>query len=826
MNNKLLEYFNGDDLAASTWQNKYAFSGEETPDDMHKRMAREFAKLKNCSFSEDYIYSLFKDFKYVIPGGSIMASLGSYSTNSLSNCFVIDSPKDNYTSIMETRTHQIHLMKRRGGVGYDLSNLRPAGSPVNNAARTSTGMHSFMEVCSSITKEVAQGGRRGALMLSADIRHPDSLAFIEMKQDLTKVTGANVSVKVTDDFMEAVENDEDYLLRWPVDKVFYQEYPTTFEYGVLTSVKHADNTTTYVKRVKAKELWDKLIHCAHNTAEPGILFIDRIHNYSPDGNYEDAKAISTNPCGEIPLGPYDSCRLMHINFTSFVANPFTENAYIEYDSLYQICYDTMILADLLVDLEIEAVDRIIAKAEKVNDSVEANLWKMINKTAKKYRRTGVGFTGLSDAVAMLGYRFGSEESLKSIERIMHTKMKAELDATIDGARKYGAFPGYNELNEQDNDWFEFIKNKYPNQAILMKEYGRRNLSFSTVAPTGTVSIMAQISSGIEPVFMPYYMRRRKVFNDDSQVDFVDDVGEKFTEFTVVHPMLKKWVIQTEFNIPPYVNDVQGYIEKYWSVETWEEAFKASPWYGSTSPEIPWQERVAIQKVVQKYTTHAISSTVNLPETFTEERINGIYMTSWKEGLKGITVYRDNCRQGILNKVENKSSIVESNRQAVKRPKVLEADYHQVKSKGIQYIVLIGLLNNKPYEVFTFQPSTPVDIKPHKGKIIKVKKGQYSYDSEFIRIDDLQLSNENIEEKSCSLFTSMLLRHGANIKFIIKTVKKVNDNISSFSSAMCRILSKYTENEEIKGESCPQCGGKLIREAGCVKCLNCDYSKCL
>ena len=529
-------------MAASTWQNKYAFSGEKTPDDMHKRMAKEFARLKNCTLSEDYIYKLFKDFKYVIPGGSIMASLGSYSTNSLSNCFVIDSPKDNYTSIMETRTHQIHLMKRRGGVGYDLSNLRPAGSPVNNAARTSTGLHSFMEVCSSITKEVAQGGRRGALMLSADIRHPDSLAFIEMKQDLTKVTGANVSVKVPDDFMNAVEQDEDYLLRWPVDKVFYQEYPTTFEYGVLTSVKHADNTTTYVKRVKAKELWDKLIHCAHNTAEPGILFIDRIHNYSPDGNYEDAKAISTNPCGEIPLGPYDSCRLMHVNFASFIANPFTENAYIEYDSLYQICYDTMVLADLLVDLEIEAVDRIIAKAEKANDPVEANLWKMINKTAKKYRRTGVGFTGLADATAMLGYRFGSEESLKSIERIMHTKMKAELDATIDLAKHFGEFPGYNELREHGNEWYQFVEKTFPIQFAAMEKYGRRNLSFSTVAPTGTVSIMAQVSSGIEPVFMPYYMRRRKVSNSTDRVDFIDEVGEKFTEFAVMHPMFKKWMI--------------------------------------------------------------------------------------------------------------------------------------------------------------------------------------------------------------------------------------------------------------------------------------------
>lgn len=985
MNKELLEYFKGDELAASTWQNKYAlkhFDGvtetilEKTPDEMHKRMAEEFAKVLKDKYRKSDIEGLFADFRYVIPGGSVMASLGSNTVNSLSNCFVVGSPQDNYSSIMKTRTQQVHLMKRRGGVGYDLSNLRPAGSPVNNAARTSTGLHSFMEVCSSITKEVAQDGRRGALMLSTDIRHPDSLAFIEMKQDLTKVTGANVSVKVPDDFMKAVEADEDYILRYPVDTKISLDYYDGFEeYNKLYKNPYVNG---YIKRIRAKELWDKLIHCAWNTAEPGILFIDRIHNYSPDGGYEEAKAISTNPCftgdmelltnagnirldklvgvegllaynsdnklvdcvvqptkivnkyvilkfqnnngkisnikctsdhkfptyklpescfgeldfiedveaknlfgkyvrlnkwsklpglkyltcigielikediqvvydftlggdnhygwingvlahncGEIPLGPFDSCRLMHINFTSFVVEPFTKNAYIDLVDLYKVAYSTLILADSLVDLEIEAVDKIIAKAIKDKDDIEREVWEKINETSKKYRRVGVGFTGLADTIAMLGLRYGSDESLSVIESIMRMKMKAELRASVHLASSKGPFPGYHLELEKDTEWDKFVASEYPCIYEQMCQYGRRNLSFSTVAPTGSVSIMAQVSSGIEPVFMPYYMRRRKVSNDTDRVDFVDNNGEKFTEFIVVHPMFKKWVIQTEFNIPPHVKDVEKYINDNWSIENWKEAFEVSPWYGSTSPEIPWNERVKIQEVVQKYTTHAISSTVNLPETVTPEEINNIYMNAWKYGLKGITVYRDNCRQGILNNIDtlNKPKS-EEGRQAAKRPKVLEADYYQVKSKGVSYIVLVGLLNNKPYEVFTFQPTMPVDIKPHKGKIIKIKKGQYAYDSEFIKIDNLHLSTTNIEERSCSLYTSMLLRHGANINFIIKTAKKVNENISSFSSAMCRVLAKYTENEEIKGEKCPQCGGKLIRESGCVKCLDCDYSKCL
>lgn len=843
MTKELLPYFNNDELAASTWLNKYAkknngIVSENTPDDMHRRLAKEFFRIDNFyattpfanrykelshygkirkSLTEESIYELFKNFLHVIPGGSVMASLGTGSLTSLSNCFVIASPKDSYTSIMKARTEQIHLMKRRGGVGYDLSNLRPAGTPVSNAAGSATGPSSFMEVCSDITKEVAQGGRRGALMLSLHMRHPDSLSFIEMKQDLTKVTGANISVKVPDDFMRAVEQDSDYLLRWPVHKEFIQEYPTTFEYGVLTPVNHGDGTITYVKRVKARELWNKLIHCAWNTAEPGILFIDRMHNYSPDGVYPDAKAVSTNPCGEIPLGPYDSCRLIHLNLTSFIDDAFTSKASWNSELLYQIAYETTILADDLVILEMEAVDAIIDKALRDGDTEEEDLWLKIRDTAVKYRRVGIGFTGLADAIAKLLLSYGSEDSLTIINDMMSVIFLAELNATIDMALTRGRFPKYDKGLEADgNAWYQFVQNHFPDEYDRMMKWGRRNLSFSTVAPTGTVSIMAGVSSGIEPVFMPYYMRRRKVSNPNDRIDFVDQTGEKFTEFPVIHTTFMEWIKHTTSMTYEEIRAL--------SQTSLQKLFEESPWYGSTASEIDWDKRVFIQSTVQKYVTHAISSTVNMPEETTEEEVNAIYYNAWRAGLKGITVYRNNCRQGILN--AQKKTTEGTGRQALKRPKTLEADYYQVKSKGKQYIVLVGLLNNRPYEIFTFEPLKPVNIEPHKGVITKERKGHYSFNSQFINISDLQLSTSNIEEKACTLYASMLLRHGAKISFIIKTSKKVNENITSFSSAMCRVLAKYVEKGEVTGEVCPECGGKLIREGGCDKCLDCSYSKCL
>lgn len=833
-----LEYFKGDELAASTWRNKYAAEKEQTPDDTHRRLAREFArvesdyhwkasnrmKLSNYGYQrpnldEEAIYQLFKDFKYIIPGGSVMSGAGTGQLVSLSNCFVIGSPKDSYAEIMKTRSQQAQLMKRRGGVGYDLSELRPRGAKVNNAAKSSTGAASFMDVCSDITNEVAQNGRRGALMLSMSINHPDIEEFITKKQDLTKVTGANISVKVTDEFMQAVMEDKDYWLRYPVDcPNFEMLYSDNFEYNVLYSTDRG-----HIKKVRARELWSTLMHCAWNTAEPGIMFEGVMHNYSPDGVYPDFKMIGTNPCGEIPMGPFDSCRLIHINLSSYIINPFTDKAHIDEELLYMHSYEAMRLADDLVDLEIEAVDRIINAVKNDTDDTEFKLWSRIKETAIQGRRAGLGFTGLADAIAMLGLKYDSDEGIQKVEQLMKIMFKGQLDSNIDMAVERGKFPVCNTPVEFENVgyeggnlWYKKLAKDFPSECTRMLKYGRRNISWSTVAPTGTVSIMAGTSSGIEPVFMPFYQRKRKCMDSKDRVDYVDKVGEKYTLFTVVHPNLKRWAVTTLNYSEEEVND--------WSVGVWHEVWKESPYYGSTAPEIDWRQRVKLQGVVQKYITHSISSTVNLAKETTEEEIADIYIESWKQGLKGITIYRDGCREGVLTKVEKPTTITD--RQAPKRPKELEADAYLIKAKGEQFIILVGMLDGKPYEIFAFRPRNPISFKPHKGIITKVSKMHYSFTSEIFHIDNLELANENVEENAATLYSSMLLRHGVNIKYIVKTAKKVNDNISSFSSAMCRVLSKYIPNEEIKGEVCPDCGGTLVREGGCIHCKDCGYSKCL
>ena len=850
-----LEYFKGDELAASTWRNKYAAEGEQTPDDTHKRLAKEFARVESNynwksnidrAFSnlsnygyvrpqldEEAIYQLFKDFKYIIPGGSVMSGCGTGALVSLSNCFVIGSPKDSYAEIMKTRSQQAQLMKRRGGVGYDLSQLRPRGAKVNNAAKSSTGAASFMDVCSDITNEVAQNGRRGALMLSMSINHPDIEEFITKKQDLTKVTGANISVKVTDEFMQAVIKDKEYFLRYPVnlsDSLMRLYSLENYELNKLEEINRG-----FVKKVRARELWDTLMHCAWNTAEPGIMFEGAMHNYSPDGVYPDFKMVGTNPCGEIPMGPFDSCRLIHINLSSYIVDPFTDKAHIDEELLYMHSYEAMRLADDLVDLEIEAVDRIINTVKNDTDDTEFKLWSKIKETAIQGRRAGLGFTGLADAIAMLGLKYDSDEGISQVGQLMKVMFKGQLDSNIDMAIERGSFPAWDKHKELffegdevckltgempvydgHNEWYNFIYDNYPDQIVKMIRNGRRNISWSTVAPTGTVSIMAGTSSGIEPVFMPFYQRKRKCMSESDRVDYVDKVGEKYTLFTVVHPNLKRWAIETLNYSESEVNEC--------SLGVWKEVWKESPYYGSTAPEIDWRQRVKLQGVVQKYITHSISSTVNLAKETTEEEIADIYIEAWKQGLKGITIYRDGCREGVLTQVEKPKTI--EGRQAPKRPKVLEADYYQVKVKKEQFIVLVGLLEGKPYEVFAFRPLNPVNIPAHKGTITKVSKMHYSFDSEHINISNLELANTNIEENAATLYSSMLLRHGVDINYIIKTARKVNDNISSFSSAMCRILAKYIPNGEVKGEVCPDCGGTLVREGGCIHCKDCGYSKCL
>lgn len=854
-----LEYFKGDELAASTWRNKYAADREQTPDDTHRRLAREFArvesnyhwksdidrafsKVSNYGYSrpqldEEAIYQLFKDFKYIIPGGSVMSGCGTGALVSLSNCFVIGSPKDSYAEIMKTRSQQAQLMKRRGGVGYDLSQLRPRGAKVNNAARSSTGAASFMDVCSDITNEVAQNGRRGALMLSMSINHPDIEEFITKKQDLAKVTGANISVKVTDEFMQAVMEDKDYILRYPVDFTIPSDVTFDIPYnqvidfeGMEQEVRYYSDGSktrkpTYLKKVRARELWNTLMHCAWNTAEPGIMFEGAMHNYSPDGIYPDFKMVGTNPCGEIPMGPFDSCRLIHINLASYIVDPFTDKAHIDEELLYMHSYEAMRLADDLVDLEIEAVDRIINTVKNDTDDTEFKLWSRIKETAIQGRRAGLGFTGLADAIAMLGLKYDSDEGISQVEQLMKVMFKGQLDSNIDMAIERGAFPvwnvrqefhaGWDDGGSGQNDWFTILCKDYNSEARRMFQHGRRNISWSTVAPTGTVSIMAGTSSGIEPIFLPFYQRKRKCMSESDRVDYVDKVGEKYTLFTVVHPNLKRWAIETMNYSESEVNE--------WSLGVWKEVWKESPYYGSTAPEIDWRQRVKLQGVVQKYITHSISSTVNLAKETTEEEIADIYIEAWKQGLKGITIYRDGCREGVLTQVEKPKTI--EGRQAPKRPKELEADAYLIKAKGEQFIILVGMLESKPYEVFAFRPRNPISFKPHKGVITKVSKMHYSFTSDVFHIDNLELANENVEENAATLYSSMLLRHGVDIKYIVKTAKKVNDNITSFSSAMCRVLSKYIPNEEIKGEVCPDCGGTLVREGGCIHCKDCGYSRC-
>lgn len=850
-----LEYFKGDELAASTWRNKYAADREQTPDDTHRRLAKEFSrieseydwesskgvnglKLSNYGYQrpnldEEAIYQLFKDFKYIIPGGSVMSGCGTGALVSLSNCFVIGSPKDSYSEIMKTRSQQAQLMKRRGGVGYDLSQLRPRGARVNNAAKSSTGAASFMDVCSDITNEVAQNGRRGALMLSMSINHPDIEEFITKKQDLTKVTGANISVKVTDEFMQAVMEDKDYILRFPVDESDLS-YKETDEFGNTVCIQYNEffdgkreynklysiGKGRFIKLIKARELWNTLMHCAWNTAEPGIMFEGAMHNYSPDGVYPDFKMIGTNPCGEIPMGPFDSCRLIHINLSSYIIDPFTDKAHIDEELLYMHSYEAMRLADDLVDLEIEAVDKIIDTVKNDTDDTEFKLWSKIKETAIQGRRAGLGFTGLADAIAMLGLKYDSDEGISQVEQLMKIMFKGQLDSNIDMAIERGAFPAWDgnleeESRGRNNAWYDWIFLNDLNKYKRMLLHGRRNISWSTVAPTGTVSIMAGTSSGIEPIFLPFYQRKRKCMSESDRVDYVDKVGEKYTLFTVVHPNLKRWAIETLNYSESEVNE--------WSLGVWKEVWKESPYYGSTAPEIDWRQRVKLQGVVQKYITHSISSTVNLAKETTEEEIADIYIEAWKQGLKGITIYRDGCREGVLTQVEKPKTI--EGRQAPKRPKELEADAYLIKAKGEQFIILVGMLESKPYEVFAFRPRNPISFKPHKGVITKVSKMHYSFTSDVFHIDNLELANENVEENAATLYSSMLLRHGVDIKYIVKTAKKVNDNITSFSSAMCRVLSKYIPNEEVVGEKCPQCGGKIIREAGCKHCESCDYSAC-
>jgi len=863
---KLLKYFNGDELAANVWQSKYAQEGEETPDDMHKRLAKEFAKVeekyqidenalgdrnknyeaemflskyggKRKDLDEESIYNFFKDFKYIIPQGSIMSQLGAKSIGSLSNCFVIGQPEDSYGGIFQKDQELVQLMKRRGGVGIDISTLRPQGTSTTNAAKSSTGAVSFMHRFSNSTREVAQNGRRGALMISMDINHPDIMDFIKIKRDLTQVTGANISVKLNDEFMKAVENDEDYILRFPCNfeassSSFNDLNYNELKKGWIGETKSEYFGNLYFRRIKAKEYWNEIIKSAHNVAEPGLMFWDNMVNYSPDGVYPQFRQVTTNPCSEIAMQPYDACRLIAVNLYSFVVNPFTKDAYFDHEKFYKVNYEAMRLSDDLIDLELEHIDRII---DKINSDpepseikiVEKELWKKIYSTAKASRRTGLGFTALGDTLAALGIKYDSPAAIVEIDHIMTTKLESELDCTTDLAILRGPFEGWDREKEWhvsgdsmngyaivggENKFYEFIWKQFPDKLKKLNNTGRRNVSWSTVAPTGTVSLMCQTTSGIEPLFQPFYIRRKKVNpGDDVRVDFVDQNGDSWQEFPVLHPKFEDWLIQKDEN---------GYSVLKQNKEFLENMFKQSPWYDSTANDIDWIKRVEIQSTIQKYITHSISSTINLPEDVSEKEVSKIYLESWKRGLKGITVYRDNSRSGVLiiNKDRDEFQYVD----AVKRPKDLECEVHSTVSNGVKYNVFVGLLNSKPYEVFV------TDYFTNENNLIlrKIKKGRYDLIKQEETYSEDITTEMTDEQAAITRLVSTSLRHGADIKFIVEQLHKSNGDLFSFTKGLARVLKKYIPDGAKSTVSCNDCGStNVIFEEGCNKCLDCGSSKC-
>ena len=831
---KSTAYFNGDDLAASTWANKYAMKNEKgeylelTPDDMHKRMAEEFARIEDKyrannllngqqhllseygqnreDLTFEKIYDYFKAFNAVIPQGSVMSSLGNpYMIASLSNCIVLPEIYDSYGGIFYTDQQMAQLFKRRCGVGIDLSTLRPAGMHVSNAAGTSTGAVSFMERFSNTTREVAQNGRRGALMITMDIAHPDVEQFITMKQDLKKVTGANVSVRLSDEFMEAVSNDAYFTLRFPIDAA----------------------KPKYSKVVKAKELWNTIIKCAHNTAEPGLIFWDRQHKYSTSSIYPGFKNVSTNPCSEIAMQGGDSCRLIAVNLYNMVENPFTEQASFNYKKFYETIYEAQRLMDDLVDLELEANERILNKVNEdpepdVIKQVEKDTWKLLYEAGKKGRRTGLGFTALADAIAALNLKFDSEEALAAAEKMMRVKCEAEFESSIDMAIERGKFDSFDPEIEQTSEFIQMMQKEFPKVYQRMMEFGRRNISISTVAPTGTLSMLAQSSSGIEPVFMLSYKRRRKVNAHDSnaRVDFKDDMGDSWQEFTVYHHKLKEWM------------QVTGKTEE-----------NLSPYYKATAPEIDWQKRVKLQSIVQKYVTHSISSTINLPENVAIEQVGEIYLEAWKMGLKGITVYREGSRSGVLVSTEKKEKKADTIIEFVapKRPKVLEAEIVRFMNDNEHWIGVVGLLNGKPYEIFTGKTEDvfviPMSVKT--GWVIQnqTDDGNKRYDFQYTDKDGYKVTIEglsrsfNKEYWNYAKLISGILRQGMPLPKVVDLIENLNlysDNINTWKTGVTRTLKKFIPDGTVaKDKKCPSCGDSegLVYEEGCLNCKSCGHSKC-
>lgn len=965
-------YF-GDDLASEVFLKKYSLEKLETPEDMHQRLARRFAEVDRKHFRElsieelsnlsaygrtkyevekmypDYeghYYELFKNFGYLIPQGSVMAGAGTGKAVSLSNCFFNGHMQDDINSIWDTTKSMAQVGKRRGGTSTDLSYLRPRGSGINNSATTSTGATSWLELIDITGKLIGQEGRKMAMMVSMDIRHPDVEEFITVKNDLSKVTNANLSVKIDQEFLNAVNNDEDFILRWPCHKNIDKDY-SVGDYGTL--IKEDDGS--YTKRIKAKELWNTIIESAWKVAEPGLLLWDNIIDFDPTSVYSKLKPMGVNPCqpawatvltpdgiksfadieigstiwssegwtkvinkmysgvkevfkyqttrgkfegteqhrvlqngvkvevgeakgidtlntpeedlpnitskivsvesqgyhdvyditvdnpshtywsgghdvsncAELPLGDFDSCRLLAVNLLSLVKFPFTKDACLDKELAYKIFYEAQVAADAIVDLELDSIDRILIKigSESKDALEERDLWLNIKKIAESGRRTGTGVTAYGDFLAAQNLPYAD---VKATEEIFNIMAEATLTASIDLAIRRGAFPLHDTKLEYDvksnitpiglNGYYQRIVELFPEQARRMIKFGRRNSGLSTIAPTGSLSILTGTTSGVEPLFMATHIRRKKVDIGETP-DFTDENGIGYKEFLVVHKPFEKW-IQNKY---PSL-DISTY-----SNEDLDREFVLSPWYKQTANDIDWKQRVDIQGVIQKYITSSISSTINLPETVSKDIVGELYIRAHSNGLKGLTVYRDGSRSGVLidsNKSTDKPLTDFSTVHAPKRPKKLEADLHTLKVKGQPYIAIVGLYEGKPYEIFSFKLAGE-KITDNSGIIKKVAKSHYSYISDEVVIGNLIESNSNTLEKACTLQGSMLLRHRAPLKSIIKTLRKIDPTINSFVSGLNRVLSKYdTVKEELV---CSKCGGLVIKEAGCEVCTSCGDSKC-
>lgn len=837
MGTELIEYFKGDEFAAEVWKNKYGQDGEITPDDMHKRMAKEFARVrfikdKSKSLEEwvSYFFDIFKDFKDNIPQGRVMAGLGvDDSFRSLSNCLRLPPPEDSYSSIMKVDTMLVSAAKRGCGYGLGLSNLRPKGARTKNSSKTSTGAATFGERYSNSTKEVGQEGRRGACLEDLDVRHPDSPDWATVKLDKTKLTGANISFKIANDFIEAVKKDADYLLRFPcdwedADLVAWEQY----EYDKL--IIEENNETgekVYLKRVKARELWNKSIHTVWSDGCPGLLFWDRVINYDPSSVYPRYVIDGTNACGEQPMAIFDTCRLLVFALIRVIKNAFTKDAILDEDELYRLSYLLMEIGDDLIDLEIEYLQRIIdkIKSDPEDESIKAielELWENVLDMAKSGRRIGGGITALADMLAALNLKYDSDEALLMVEKVMKIKFKAELDAAIDLAIKYGPFEGWDPTVEKDgNDWYRMVETEFPEQWERMQIYGRRFINWNTIAPVGTTSCITKcieyfnVSSGCEPQFFLYFFRNKKAEKDGDPFDYIDEVGIKWKQFPIIMGGFKDW-LKINYNITDFDSLSKKQLDEY---------YELSPWFKATANDISWEKRIDMQSILQKYTTSAISSTINLPNDVKEEVISDIYLYASQKGLKGITCYRDGSKGGVLVHDKIKTNKFEY-RDAEKRGKEIDGELHILTVKGNKYGVIVGIKDKNPYELFAFNSLEEVKHST-KGKIIKVKQGVYNFVSEDGILRNIQEAAVRKDEQLLTRLVSGMLRHGAKPQFVMEQIDKCELEIVSFGKAISRVLKKYVKDEDLVNRNlCKDCGSGNIRmQEGCLTCIDCGSSKC-